>query len=118
MKPLSLQLSAVLLLFVGESVAIYAQMAAARAHDQSESQGGILPQALLAAAIAGAVMIAGYVVGYKAFKNIWVVSALSVTAILVVEPLVAFTIFQTLPGRGALAGMILGALGFLATFLL
>ena len=54
--------------------------------------------------------------GLKAFDNIWVVTAISVTSILIIEPIIAYSIFRTLPTGGVLVGMILGALGFVATF--
>jgi hypothetical protein len=57
-------------------------------------------------------------IGYKSFKNIWVVSALSITSILIMEPLIGYIIFQQLSTRGALVGLLLGAVGFAATFTL
>jgi hypothetical protein len=62
-------------------------------------------------------LIAGYVISYATFKNIWVVSAVSVTSILIVEPALSYLVFRELPGRGAIIGLTLGALGFLATLL-
>jgi hypothetical protein len=54
--------------------------------------------------------------GYRSFRNIWIVSALSITSILIMEPLIGYLVFQQLPTRGALFGLLLGAAGFLVTF--
>ena len=68
--------------------------------------------------VSSTLLIAGYMHGYKAFKNIWVVSALSITLILVAEPLIGYLVFGQMPTRGAIWGFIFGALGFIAVFVL
>lgn len=60
-------------------------------------------------------LLVAYTVGYQAAKNIWVVTAASVGSILVVEPVLAWIFFHQLPERGALAGLVLGAAGLIAT---
>jgi hypothetical protein len=47
-----------------------------------------------------------------------VVTVVSVTSLLLLEPVVIWVLFQEFPGRGALIGFCLGALGMLATVLL
>jgi hypothetical protein len=42
---------------------------------------------------------------------------MSITSILIIEPLIAYLVLKQLPTKGALIGLILGALGFAATFL-
>ncbi|MBI1969695.1 hypothetical protein HYS48_03285 [Candidatus Woesearchaeota archaeon] len=64
--------------------------------------------------LGGGFLIAGYMLGFQAFQNIWVVSVVSITSILVIEPILAYTIFQQLPTKGAFLGLILGVLGFMA----
>jgi len=65
--------------------------------------------------IAGSIfLIEGYMLGYTAFRNIWIVSAISITSILIVEPLLAYDLFQQLPTKGALVGFVAGIIGFAA----
>jgi len=42
-------------------------------------------------------LLFGYMIAYSGFKNIWIVSVVSITAILVLEPLLAWTFFHELP---------------------
>jgi len=68
-------------------------------------------------ALAGGFLIAGYMLGFNAFKNIWIVSVASITSILIVEPILAWTIFHQIPTIGTIIGFILGAIGlFLSIF--
>ncbi len=112
------KLLAILLLFFGEAIAVYAEMAAAKEYSAGGSYAHIFIKAFIAIALAGGLLIAGYMTGYKSFKNIWIVTVLSITSILIMEPLVAYILFKTLPKRGELIGLILGALGMVATFTL
>ena len=72
-------------------------------------------QPFLIMVIGGTLLITGYFVGFGAFKNIWIISVISITSILIIEPVLAYTIFHQLPTKGALIGLILGALGFIST---
>jgi hypothetical protein len=113
------KLIAILALTIGEGLMVYAEMIAARAHSLTED--GFWPIFLKATGImiiSSTLLIAGYMHGYKSFKNIWIVSALSITLILIMEPLIGYLVFGQLPTRGALYGLVLGALGFVATFVL
>lgn len=65
-------------------------------------------------ALAGGLLIAGYMIGVRAFQNIWIVSAVSITSILVIEPVLDYVVFQQLPTTGAVIGLVFGAAGFLA----
>lgn len=68
--------------------------------------------------VSGAFLIGGYMLCFRAFKNIWVVSAISITSILIVEPLTTYLIFHELPARGPIVGLVLGVLGFVAALFL
>lgn len=105
----------IFLLFVGETLSIYAEMLAAKSSSANPSLLlQIFLKTFLVIIVAGGFLIAGYVLGFKVFKNIWVVSVASITSILIMEPILAYTIFNQLPTRGALIGLILGILGFVA----
>lgn len=106
------------MLFAGESLMIYAEMAGAKSnHIASQPFLQIFLKMLLLMTIAGGFLIAGYMLGFNAFKNIWIVSVASITSILIVEPILAWTVFQQVPTVGAVAGFVLGAIGlFLSVF--
>lgn len=111
------RLASIVLLLGGEAFSVYAEMIAARAHSlNSQTFLAIFWRAFLQMAVAGALLIAGYMYGYRSFKNIWIVSALSITSILIMEPLIGYLVFQQLPTRGAALGLVFGALGFICAF--
>lgn len=114
MSSTNLKILVVLLIFLGESLAIYAEMIAARTKLlTSQTILQVFLKTFLIIIIAGAFLILGYILGFSKFKNIWIVSITSITSILIVEPILAYTIFHQLPTRGAVLGFIFGTLGFL-----
>lgn len=118
MKTIYLKILTILLLYFGEALSVYSEMIAAKSHSAATHPFmTIFSKAFIMITCAGAFLIAGYMLGYKSYKNIWVVSAMSITSILIMEPLLCYTILKQLPTRGALIGLILGAAGFIATFL-
>ena len=76
----------------------------------------VLPVVLMC--FAGLCLLGAYWLGYVSVGDIWVVTVVSVTSMLLVEPVVVWAMFHEAPGRGALIGFVLGALGMLATVLL
>ncbi len=106
------------LIFLGEILAIYAEMVGAKTnHLTSQPFWQTFLKMFLLITLAGGILIAGYMLGINAFKNIWVVSVVSITSILLVEPILAWTIFHQVPTIGAVLGFILGATGlFLSLF--
>ena len=115
-----MKIAAVLCLVLGEALAIFAEMMSAKLYtgDGGPSYWSIFIKAFIVVTVAGALLVAGYMLGAKSFKSIWVVVVLSITPILIIEPILAYTLFGTLPSRGASVGMICGTLGFLATCIL
>lgn len=109
---------AIACLIGGEALSVYSEMIAARSHTLgSDSFWLIFAKSFAMIIVAGALLVIGYMVGFKSIKNIWIVSVLSVTSILIVEPTLAYAIFREMPTRGALIGLIFGALGFISTLL-
>jgi hypothetical protein len=117
MSPLYSKILVVALLVAGESLSIYAEMIGAR-NNQIAAQPilRIFLLMFLLITIAGGFLIAGYMLGFNAFKNIWIVSAVSITSILIVEPILAWTVFQQLPTTVAVIGLVLGVVGLIASF--
>jgi len=105
---------AIILILLGETITIYAEMLLARNNfSNSPSFSKIFWLPFLIMVIGGTLLITGYFVGFGAFKNIWIVSVISITSILIIEPILAFTIFHQLPTKGATLGFVFGTLGFI-----
>lgn len=106
----------IVLLFVGEALSIYAEILGAKTNTiSSQPFLQIFLKMFLIITIAGGFLIAGYMLGFTAFKNIWIVSVVSITSILIMEPVLAYAIFKQLPTKGAIIGLVLGFFGFIAT---
>lgn len=119
MQPAALKILVILLLVAGEALSIYAELIGA--HQYSLHQGSFWPvffRMFLVIALAGAFLVAGFTLGYGAFKNIWIVSVLSLTSILVTEPLISYAIFHELPTRGAWFGLAFGLMGCVSAMFL
>jgi len=107
-----LKILIILLIFIGEAACIYAEIMAAKRFASGRPFLQAFLKLFLIYIISGAFLISGYIFGFKAFRNIWVVSVVSITSILIVEPTLDLIIFQQWPTRGALIGLILGVIGF------
>lgn len=113
------KIGVIALLFLGEACAIYAEMLGARTHAISTQPFlSIFLKMLLIMFMGGALLISGYMLGFRAFRNIWIVSAISITSILIVEPILAYLLFQQLPTKGAAIGLVLGIMGFFSALFL
>jgi hypothetical protein len=109
---------AVLLIFIGEVIMIYAQIGGARANSVSHPGKAVFIKFFILAGVGIWLTLSGYIFGLPVFKNIWVISVISISSILIVEPIAIYVMTQQLPTRGGLVGFILGALGLLATIVL
>jgi hypothetical protein len=110
---------AIILILFGEMITIYAEMLLAKNNfSNPPSFSKIFWQPFFIMVLGGTLLITGYFTGFGAFKNIWIVSVISITSILIIEPVLAYTIFHQLPTKGALIGLVLGALGFVSTMFL
>lgn len=113
-----LGVSALGLMVLGEFCAIYSEVATARLAQVDNGAWSAYVVPVLLMCFAGLCLLGAYWLGYKAVGDIWVVTVVSVTSLLLLEPLVVWCLFQEVPGRGALIGFFLGALGMVATVLL
>lgn len=102
------------LLIIGEGLNVLAELYAAKIPPTSLFK----PESLILFVMVFfgcSFLLLGYSVGFSVSKNIWIVTASSIAAILIVEPALAYMFFQQLPEKGALLGLILGATGLVAT---
>ncbi len=107
----------ILLLVFGEALAIYAELYAAK-KNISVFDKALFTNMFLLMALAGGALIAGYMLGYKCFSNVWVVIALSIGSIVVIEPVIAYLLFKELPTKGAMIGVVLGLVGMVSSALI
>ncbi len=104
----------IIAIFLGETVAIYAEIFSSKASSLGSGFSWLIFGRGLALMIFGCLLLLlGYIFGFKTFKNIWIVSVISITSILIAEPILNYLIFQQLPTKGALMGLILGIIGLI-----
>ena len=111
-----MKLLSVVLIFLGELLAIYAELAAAQS---AKEIGGIALQPftmnLLIMTLGGVCLIFGYMSGVIAFGSAWTVAVISIVGIFIIEPPLVYSLFKTLPNRGEVIGFICGVIGMFAT---
>lgn len=107
-----------LALFLGEFFAIGAEMWAAKYFGSSANQLGVFAIAFGMSIVAALLLMYGYTYGYHAFKSIWIVTAISISGILVVEPIAALIMFRQLPELGASIAFVLAVIGIILTLVL
>ncbi len=105
-----LKLISIILLVIGEAISIYIELILAKGNQN------IYHMSLLFI-LATPFLLYGYIIGYSSFKSIWIVSIISITSILVIEPLLVWSIFKEIPSKGAIIGLGFGILGFISTLL-
>jgi len=104
------------LLFFGETLIIYAEILSAKMfYTQSRPFWFVMSRVGTMAFISTFILLMGYMFGLSAFKNIWIVTVISVTSILLAEPILTYTVTHQLPTKGAVAGLILGFIGLILT---
>jgi len=119
MNAVLFKIAVIFLLVAGEALAIYSETIAAKTYSvASQNFFVVFTQGFIVITCAGVLIIYGYMISYRIFNNIWVVNALSLTSILIAEPLIGYIVFQQLPTRGAFIGLILGTLGFISVLIL
>ena len=109
---------AIAILSLGEFLVVYAEMVVAKLPSLHGASTVVFWKIAICMIIGSCALLGGYYSGYKSFQNIWIVTALSIVLVLIVEPVLAYTFFHELPGRGATIGLLLGAMGLFATVLL
>jgi hypothetical protein len=103
----NIKLLAIFLVFLGELFAVYAETFAVKF---SLWSGGFWKMFLIMV-LGGFLLVAGYVLGYRAYQNLWIITVISITTLLIAEPLVILVFFKQIPTVGAIIGFILGIIG-------
>lgn len=107
-----------LALFFGEFFIIGAELWAAKYFQTSAHPVRIFLAALGISIAACVLLVYGYTYGYQAFRNIWIVTAISISGILVVEPIAAWLLFREIPTLGAGIAFVLAIAGILLALFL
>ncbi|UWU83286.1 hypothetical protein N2605_27735 [Bradyrhizobium yuanmingense] len=115
---LMLKIVAVAAIFLGEALSILAELMASRQFGKTGGDLAMLWPMFLLVSLGGILLIFGYALGYMYLKNIWIIVAISVGAILVVEPMLTVLLFRDVPTVGSLIGLLLGTFGALAALFL
>ncbi|KRP93754.1 hypothetical protein AOQ72_20865 [Bradyrhizobium yuanmingense] len=115
---LMLKIVAVAAIFLGEALSILAELMASRQFGKAGGDPAMLWPMFLLVCLGGILLVFGYALGYMHLKNIWIIVAISVGAILVVEPILTVLFFRDVPSGGSLLGLMLGAFGALAALFL
>jgi hypothetical protein len=102
----------IVLILIGEAVSILAEMLAAKFQEMASFNTTFFVNSALFA-VAGFSLIGGYMIGYKAFSNIWIITVISITSLLFLEVIIGYTVFREPLTLGALLGFLCGILGFI-----
>jgi len=108
----ALKITAIFLLLIGETASIIIEVSLARRYSLTQPFLGLFLKGFLVMILAGAFLVTGYMLGFRSFKNIWIVSVISLATILITEPIIDYLIFRQLPTTGALIGLVLAVAGF------
>ena len=115
----ALKFLVLLLIFFGEFLLIFAEIRGANTYSiPGQSFGRVFLQMFVVFIIGGIFLLSGYILGYRAFQNIWLLTAISVASVLIIEPTMSFVIFQQIPTRGAWMGLGFGTAGLLSALFL
>lgn len=109
---------ALLLLFAGETLVIYAEEIGARTYAHSTGFFSAFVPTLIPLVVGAVFLVTSYMLGFKYFQNIWIVSAISFGSIILVEPLFDYFYIGQVPTLGAGIGMSFGLLGILSALFL
>ena len=105
-----------LFIFFGESLSIYAEMVGEKSNYlATQPFWQIFIKVFLLITFAGAFLVAGYMLGLSAFKSVWVVSVISITSIIIVEPTIGWLFFKQIPSTSSIIGFAFGVVGLVIT---
>lgn len=95
---------------IGEFLFIFFEIFFASKFKDAGSTSQIVTYLLWAAPVAAifsGLILWGYIYGYRTFEKIWIITIISWSAILVIEPLLNYFIFKELPaGKTLVAGLL------------
>lgn len=106
-KQLLLKILVILLIFIGESFYLYAEVFSAVNASKKVFQFKDYILSVFIALVGAIIFLGAIYIGFFSLGNIWILGAISISAIVIVQPLLAYFIFDYLPKGFALVSMIL-----------
>ena len=114
-----MKLFSLFLLFFGESLAIYTEIAGAKSTQSlSVIDWQTFIKLFVIMTLAGGSLLLGYMLGMISFKSAWVVAIISILSILIIEPILIFSFFREMPSKGSIVGLAFGLCGIAATLMI
>jgi len=107
----NLKIWAIVLVFLGELFAVYAETFGTKFNLWSDG----FWKMFFIMIISGFLLVVGYLVGFKAYQNLWVITVISLTTLLIAEPFIIVVFFHQTPTIGAIIGFVLGIIGLVAS---
>ena len=68
--------------------------------------------------VGGLCLLLGYGLGYRYLKGLWLVYIVSITSILIIEPIVIYLLTGESPNLGARIGFACGVMGFVSALVI
>lgn len=101
-----MQLLALLVVFFGEFLSITAEI--------FFSKGKYMPAMVFLIFVGGCFLLGGYWLAHKYMESLWPIYIATITAILIIEPIVIYAVSGDTPNLGARIGFVLGVAGCFA----
>ena len=111
LQDIALKALFLVLILIGEAMAIYSEVIAAKEYNNLRTMAWMLWWIT----VAGFFLIPGYMLGMKMFKDIWLVSVVSIVCVLICEPILVWSVFKEVPSLGSILGFVFGMVGFACT---
>ena len=108
------------LIFIGEAIAIGLEIFFTSKFRSEGSFAEIIKYLMIAAPLAAACVIfitIGYIYGFRYFNKIWVVTIISWSSIIMIEPILNYFLFKELPSGKILISAILAILAIIISIL-
>ena len=97
--------------FLGELFAVYAETFAVKYGFFTSGFWRLI----IIMTLGGILLVSGYILGYSAYKNLWIITVILIATLLIAEPLIIIFFFHQTPTTGALIGFILGIIGLISS---
>lgn len=104
MKNHCYMIAGLILMIFGEILTIYSEVYASKIPGRPMETPLLFLNPMILISIAGISLVFAYWLGYQGTGNIWVVTVVSLTLLLILEPIVIYAMLKELPERGALIG--------------
>ncbi len=109
-----------LAIFIGELMFIFFEIYLAHKFRASVDSARVIKTLILVvpwAAVFSLLILWGYIYGYKYFEKIWVITIISWSSILIIEPALNYLIFKEMPAGNTLVASLLAVAAIIVSIL-